>query len=134
MISLGTGILLSRVLDGLVLGEITAISLGLKLDLTRITLIGVISLATGAAVAQVGLVAFVGLVSPHLVRSLIRVNHSKLLLLSAMMGGLVLLTADVLSRYLIAPQELPVGVLTAVLGGGYLLWLMHSAKGRGGIQ
>lgn len=130
-ISLITGILLSKVLDGLVLGETTAVSLGLKLDLTRIALIGVISLATGAAVAQVGLVAFVGLVSPHLVRSLIRVNHSRLLLLSTMMGGLVLLAADVLSRYLIAPQELPVGVLTAVLGGGYLLWLMYSAKGRG---
>lgn len=134
LISLVTGILLSRVLDGLVLGEITAVSLGLKLDLTRIALIGVISLATGAAVAQVGLVAFVGLVSPHLVRSLIRVNHSRLLLLSAMMGGLVLLAADVLSRYLIAPQELPVGVLTALLGGGYLLWLMYGAKGRRGFQ
>lgn len=134
LISLGAGLALSKVLDGLVLGEITAASLGLKLQSTRIALIGVISLATGAAVAQVGLVAFVGLVSPHLVRSLVRVSHSKLILLSAMMGGVVLLSADVLSRWIISPQELPVGVLTAVLGGGYLLWLMYSRNQQGNLS
>lgn len=134
LISLAAGLLLSKVLDGLVLGELTAVSLGLNLNSTRFALIGVISLATGAAVAQVGLVAFVGLVSPHLVRSLVRVNHSKLILLSTMMGGSVLLSADVLSRWIIAPQELPVGILTAVLGGGYLLWLMYGADRQGNLS
>jgi iron complex transport system permease protein len=84
-----------------------------------------LALASGTAVAQTGLIAFVGLAAPHLVRSLVRAAHAWLLLLSSLMGGVLLMAADLLARALIAPQELPVGVLTAVLGGGYLLWLMH---------
>ncbi|WP_159916749.1 iron ABC transporter permease [Pantoea sp. 18069] len=116
---------LSRVLDGLALGEATALSLGLPLAPLRMLLIVVMALATGTAVAQTGLIAFVGLAAPHLVRSLVRAMHGWLLLLSAGMGAVLLLGADLLARWLIAPQELPVGVLTAVLGGTYLLWLMH---------
>jgi iron complex transport system permease protein len=71
------------------------------------------------------LVAFVGLAAPHLVRSVVKTTHGKLIVLSSLMGGVLLLLADMLARYLIAPQELPVGVLTAVLGGSYLLWLMR---------
>jgi iron complex transport system permease protein len=56
-----------------------------------------------------------------------------LILLSSLMGGVLLMAADTLARWLIAPQELPVGVLTAVLGGGYLLWLMHRSTRRGGV-
>jgi iron complex transport system permease protein len=88
-------------------------------------LVLVISLATGAAVAHIGLVAFVGLAAPHLVRSLVRCTHAWRLLLSALMGGALLLLADVMARVLLAPQELPVGVLTAVLGGAYLLWRVY---------
>ena len=91
----------------------------------RAALVAVMALATGAAVAQAGLIAFVGLVAPHLVRALVKPTHRWLLPLSALTGGVLLLAADVLARWLLAPQELPVGVLTAVLGGGYLLWLMH---------
>jgi iron complex transport system permease protein len=87
--------------------------------------VAVLALATGTAVAQTGLIAFVGLAAPHLVRSMVRTTHAWLVLLASLMGGVLLLAADVLARWLIAPQELPVGVLTAVLGGGYLLWLMH---------
>jgi iron complex transport system permease protein len=76
-------------------------------------------------VAQTGLIAFVGLAAPHLVRSVAKTTHGNLILLSSLMGGVLLMAADILARWLIAPQELPVGVLTAVLGGGYLLWLMH---------
>jgi iron complex transport system permease protein len=60
-----------------------------------------------------------------LVRSVVKTTHGKLIVLSSLMGGILLLSADILARSLIAPQELPVGVLTAVLGGGYLLWLMR---------
>ncbi len=116
---------LSPALDALSLGEATAASLGLPLPAMRMALIGVLGLATGAAVAQTGLVAFVGLAAPHLARSLVKVTHGRLSLLAAGMGGVLLLAADILARWLIAPQELPVGVLTAVLGGGYLLWLMQ---------
>jgi iron complex transport system permease protein len=114
-----------RVLDGLSLGEATARSLGLPLERARLLLIGVVALATGTAVAQTGLVAFVGLVAPHLVRALVAASYRRILWLSALMGGVLLSGADVLSRGILAPQELPIGVLTALFGGGYLLWLMH---------
>jgi iron complex transport system permease protein len=116
---------LSRVLDGLSLGEATAASLGLPLAPLRAALVAVLALATGTAVAQTGLIAFVGLAAPHLVRSVVKTTHGALVLLSALMGGVLLMLADTLARGLLAPQELPVGVLTAMLGGGYLLWLMH---------
>ncbi len=116
---------LSRVLDGLALGETTALSLGLPLVPLRAALVAILALATGTAVAQTGLIAFVGLAAPHLVRAIVKSTHNHLLLLSSLMGGLLLMVADLLARWLIAPQELPVGVMTAVLGGSYLLWLMH---------
>jgi iron complex transport system permease protein len=119
------GALLGRVLDGLSLGEATAHSLGLPLGSLRVALVALLALATGTAVAQTGLIAFVGLAAPHLVRSIIKTNHAQLMLLASLMGGALLMAADTLARWLIAPQELPVGVLTAVLGGGYLLWLMR---------
>jgi iron complex transport system permease protein len=116
---------LARVLDALTLGEDSARSLGLALPRLRLVLVAVLALATGLAVSQAGLVAFVGLVAPHLVRRAAPSPHGYTLLASAATGGALLLGADVLARTLIAPQELPVGVLTALLGGSYLLWLLH---------
>lgn len=116
---------LARVLDGLALGEETAASLGLPINSVRMVLIAVIALATATAVAQTGLIAFVGLAAPHVVRSIVKTTHDKSVLLSCLMGGVLLLLADILARSLVAPQELPVGVLTAILGGSYLLWLMQ---------
>lgn len=115
----------ARTLDALSLGEATARSLGVRLAAVRMLLIATLALATGAAVAQCGLIAFVGLVAPHLVRSWGPCTHRALLLLAPLAGGVLLLAADVLARWVIAPQELPVGVVTALLGGSYLLWLMH---------
>jgi iron complex transport system permease protein len=69
----------------------------------------------------------VGLAAPHLVRAVLKTTHARLVLLASLTGGVLLMGADTLARGLLAPQELPVGVLTAVLGGGYLLWRM----GRG---
>jgi iron complex transport system permease protein len=116
---------LSPALDALALGETTAASLGIALAPVRLALVAVIALATGAAVAHVGLVAFIGLMAPHLVRALAKPTHRWLLPLSALAGGALLLAADVLARWLFAPRELPVGVVTAVLGGAYLLALMQ---------
>ena len=123
--------MLSHVLDGLALGEATAQSLGLALPQMRAALVAVLALATGAAVAQTGLIAFVGLAAPHLVRSVVKTTHGRLIVLASLMGAVLLTAADILARGLIAPQELPVGVLTAVLGGSYLLWLMHRQTVRG---
>ena len=117
--------LLGRVLDGLSLGDATAQSLGLPLAPMRAALVVILALATGTAVAQTGLVAFVGLAAPHLVRAAVKATPGRLILLASLVGGVLLMSADTLARWLIAPQELPVGILTAVLGGGYLLWLMH---------
>ena len=124
-VCLAAAIAFSRALDALALGEATAASLGVPLGPVRLVLVAAMALATGAAVAQVGLIAFIGLVAPHLVRAAVKPTHGWLIALSALTGGVLLLAADVLARWLLAPQELPVGVLTAVLGGGYLLWLMH---------
>ncbi|MES2947541.1 MAG: iron ABC transporter permease [Pseudomonadota bacterium] len=122
--------LLARVLDGLSLGDATALSLGLAVAPMRAALVAVLALATGTAVAQTGLIAFVGLAAPHLVRSVVKTTHGHLILLASLVGGVLLMAADTLARWLIAPQELPVGVLTAVLGGGYLLWLMHRGPAK----
>ena len=119
----------ARALDALVLGEASASSLGLDLPRVRLLLVVLMAAATGTAVAQAGLVAFVGLVAPHIVRRLVVVTHGPLLALSAMAGAVLLLAADVAARSVIAPQELPVGLLTAVLGGLYLLVLLRQ-RGR----
>ncbi|MEY4074562.1 MAG: Hemin transport system permease protein HmuU [Pseudomonadota bacterium] len=120
----------SRVLDALYLGEDTARSLGMPLTSARWGLVAVMSLATGSAVAQMGLIAFIGLAAPHAIRSTVRATHAWLLILSALMGGVLLLASDILARLLWAPEELPVGVITSVLGGGYLLWrLQRSPQG-----
>ncbi|GAP35646.1 FecCD family ABC transporter permease [Piscinibacter sakaiensis] len=116
---------LARGLDALTLGEDSAASLGLDLGRTRLALVLMLSLATALAVSQAGLVAFVGLVAPHLVRRHAPGPHAWLLPASAAMGAVLLLGADVLSRAALAPQELPVGVVTGVLGGLYLFVLLR---------
>jgi iron complex transport system permease protein len=127
----------SPLLDGLALGEFTAHSLGLPVKSLRWVLLAVLALCTAAAVAQTGLIAFVGLAAPHLVRARVKGTHGKTLSLSCLMGAVLLGSADLLARGLLAPIELPVGVLTAILGGGYMLYLMRGmiskpAVGRGG--
>lgn len=119
---------LSRVLDALVLGEDGARSLGLEVSRWRAWMVATMALATGAAVAQAGLIAFVGLVAPHLVRRWVVGPHGVVLPASAATGAALLLAADVLARTVLAPRELPVGLLTAVLGGGYLLWLLRRMR------
>ena len=120
---------IARVLDALALGEDGATSLGLDVGRLRLAFVALLALATGLAVSQAGLVAFVGLVAPHIVRRTVTLAHGALLVASAATGGVLLLAADLVARTVVAPQELPVGVLTAVIGGGYLL---HLLQRRGG--
>lgn len=84
----------------------------------------------GAAVAAAGMIGFVGLMIPHLIRLLVGAEHRKLLPLSFIAGGLLMVVADTLARTLIAPSEMPVGVLTSVLGGPFFLWLLYQQLGR----
>ena len=115
----------ARGLNALALGEMTAASLGLPLVRFRLLYIILIALTTGAAVAQAGLIAFIGLAAPHIARGQISGNYRLLLPFAAAYGGGLLLFADVIARMLILPEELPVGIITAIVGGAYLLVLMH---------
>ncbi len=124
-------ITLSRGLDALTLGEDTAQSLGLSLPMLRLALLGVVSLGTAAAVGQVGVVGFVGLMAPHLVRETLAVNHRQLLIAAAMCGGTLLQAADLVSRWVIHPAELPVGAVTACVGGAYLIGLLWRRNRNG---
>ncbi len=125
LICLLVTLVISPVLDALSLGENTARTLGLPLDQLRLLLIGILALATGCAVAQTGLVAFVGLAAPHLVRKISGGRQRMQLLFSSIGGGILLLSSDLLARTLFAPIEIPVGIVTAVLGGLYLLFLLR---------
>lgn len=128
-IALPLAVAVARVLDALTLGEEAAASLGLRLARWRLALVALFAFATALAVAQAGLIAFVGLAAPHVVRRLAPSAHGFLLAASALAGAVLLGAADVAARALIAPQELPVGVITAVAGGAYLLWLL-AREGR----
>ena len=129
-VALPLAVRLARVLDALTLGDDSAASLGLPLARLRLVLVLLFALATGLAVSQAGLVGFVGLVAPHLVRRMAPGPHGHLLGASAAAGGVLLLAADVAARVVMAPQEMPVGVITAIVGGGYLMWLLSRRGAR----
>jgi iron complex transport system permease protein len=124
LICLVPAMLLSRGLDALTLGDDTAQSLGMSLPALRLTLLGVVSLGTATAVGQAGVVGFIGLLAPHLVRETVAVNHRQLLIAAPLCGGALLQAADLVSRWIIRPAELPVGAVTACIGGVYLMALL----------
>jgi iron complex transport system permease protein len=112
---------LSRPLDALSLGEQPAKALGLPLKLMSGAVVAAASLATAAAVAVAGVIGFVGLIAPHLARACVGARHRFLIPASGITGAILLLVADDLARTVAAPVELPVGVLTAILGGPFFL-------------
>ncbi|HUA92174.1 MAG TPA: iron ABC transporter permease [Terracidiphilus sp.] len=119
---------LARDLNTLALGEEYATHLGLHVQKTRIEVILIGSVLTAAAVALGGLISFVGLMVPHTMRILLGPDHVRLLPFTALAGAIFLLIADTVARTIIAPAELPVGVLTAVLGGPFFLYLLRKVK------
>ena len=123
-------ILLSRDLNLLMVSEEEARSLGVRVALTRNTLLLTTSLITGAAVAFSGTIAFVGLIAPHTLRLIIGADHRALVPLSAIGGGVFLLAADTLSRTVIEPAEVPVGVVTALVGAPFFVLLLTRNKAR----
>ncbi|MFD7879706.1 FecCD family ABC transporter permease [Streptomyces sp. NPDC059766] len=123
----------SRRLDLLALGERPARHLGVEVERLRIVLVLVIALLTAAAVSVCGIVGFVGLVVPHLLRMAAGPGHRFLVPGSALLGAFVLLAADLTARTLAAPAELPLGVLTALLGSPFFFWLLRrTRRGQGG--
>ncbi|WP_119315377.1 FecCD family ABC transporter permease [Calidithermus terrae] len=119
-----------RTLNALSLGEETARSLGLPLGRLKLFLIAVVTLLTAAAVAQAGIIGFVGLVAPHILRRLAGGDYRYLLPASALGGAVLMVYADLLARLLIAPAELPVGMVTTLLGGPFFLYLLWRERGR----
>ncbi len=114
----------ARALNVLLLGEQEAVLLGFRPERLKPWLIGLVALAVSAAVAMCGIIGFVGLVVPHLLRLRWGVDHRLLLPASALGGAALLDAADTFARTLAAPAELPVGVITALLGAPFFLWLL----------
>ncbi|MGW5680282.1 FecCD family ABC transporter permease, partial [Streptomyces sp. NPDC003860] len=115
----------ARRLNALAMGDETCAALGVDADRLRRELFVVCAAVTGAVVAVSGAIGFVGLMVPHAVRMLVGADHRKVLLLAPLMGAVLLVWVDVLSRVLLAPTELPVGVLTAVIGVPCFVVLMR---------
>jgi len=129
-IGLGLGVLiaLARPLNVLQFGEEQAQHLGLNVDRLKLVLIAAASLTTAAAVAFSGIIGFVGLMVPHVVRLVWGGDYRRLLPLSILLGAAVLLVADVAARVVLAPQEVPVGVITALAGAPFFLWLLNRSR------
>ncbi|WP_036533777.1 FecCD family ABC transporter permease [Oceanobacter kriegii] len=122
-----------RALNAMLLGEQVAGHLGLDVQRCKRWLLAAAALMVGAGVAVAGIIGFIGLVVPHLLRLIIGPDHRLLLPMSALAGGLLLLVADTLARNVIAPQDLPVGLLMALIGGPlFLSMLLHQVRGRMG--
>ncbi|WP_293915238.1 iron ABC transporter permease [Deinococcus sp.] len=121
----GALLLLARALNTLQLGDLTARSLGLPVERLRLLVIVLASLCTAGAVSYAGIIGFVGLVTPHLVRRLWGADFRLLLPVSALAGGTLLVLSDLLARTLTRPAELPVGVVTTLLGGPFFLYLLR---------
>ncbi|NUO42830.1 MAG: iron ABC transporter permease [Streptomyces sp.] len=122
----------ARRLDLLSLGERPARHLGVDVERLRVVLVLVIALLTAAAVSVAGIIGFVGLVVPHLLRMAAGPGHRFLVPGSALLGALVLLGADLAARTVAAPAELPLGVLTALLGSPFFFWLLRRTRRRQG--
>lgn len=125
-------VMLARRYDLLALGERTAAHLGLKVEKLRIGSICLVALLTGVAVAFTGIIMFVGLVIPHLVRMIIGPAHLSLLVASAVGGSALLVWADLLARTLVPGSDLPIGMLTSLIGGPFFFYLVRTTRSRSG--
>lgn len=128
-IALATGLGFRAQLDALLAGEDTAASLGVDVRRLRGAVFLLCALSTAALVALSGVIGFVGLMVPHVARALVGVRHGPLVIASALMGAALLLGGDLLSRVALAPQELPVGIVTAAAGGLFVLALVVRRPG-----
>jgi ferric hydroxamate transport system permease protein len=119
-----------RELDLLALDDDTPQVLGIRLARRRLALLGVSALLTAAAVSAVGVISFVGLVAPHIARAFVGSAHARVLPVAALVGGLIVIVADTIGRTVIAPAQLPAGLLTALLGTPYFVWLLWRSRTR----
>ena len=130
LLGIGVAVALARDLNLLMVSEDEARALGVRVGLTRNSLLLAASLITGTAVAFSGAIAFVGLIVPHALRLVIGADHRALIPLSALGGGVFMLAADTLARLVIAPAEVSVGIITALVGAPFFLALLIRNKAR----
>ncbi|MEE4858386.1 iron ABC transporter permease [Pseudomonas alliivorans] len=116
---------LGRALNALMAGDQTAVSLGLQVRNVRLLVFLIASLMTGVLVALCGSIGFVGLMVPHIARRLVGSEHRRLLPIATLLGALLMVWVDVVSRTLIAPEDLPIGISTALLGGLFFIFMMR---------
>ncbi len=123
----------ARALNALLLGEADAFHSGFDVERTKQAIVILVALGTGAAVALSGVIGFVGLIAPHVARSLVGPDHRRLLPAAACVGACLMLLADLAARTVVVPAELPIGVLTSGLGGPFFIWLLARRRiGWGG--
>ncbi|MCW4352616.1 iron ABC transporter permease [Hoyosella sp. YIM 151337] len=131
----GVVMLRSRDLNAMLVGDESAIALGVNVGFLRKLLLLAAALLTGATVAVAGGIGFVGLVIPHIARIIVGADHRRMLPVTVLGGACFLMLADLLSRTIAQPTEIPLGILTAVVGAPFFLWLMRrSSAVRGGIS
>ena len=121
-------LVMRRSVDVLSLGDDEAMSLGVNVGRVRLTLVAAATIGTAAAVSVVGLIAFVGLIVPHALRLLTGGSYRSLLPLSFLAGAGFLVLADAVARTLLAPAEVPVGVVTAFLGAPFFALILHTSR------
>lgn len=124
---------LSRSLNALLLGEADARHLGIEVERVKRVVVVLTALAVGATVAACGMIGFIGLVAPHLIRLLLGADHRYLLPGSALLGAVLLTLADLLARTVVAPAEIPIGIVTALVGAPFFLWLLLRQSHHGGL-
>jgi len=124
---------LARPLNAILIGEAEAGHLGYAIESVKRQAVILVALAVGAAVSLTGIIGFVGLVVPHILRLLAGADHRMLLPASALLGAVLLLVADLLARTLVLPAELPIGVITSAVGGPFFFWLLLRRKWTRGM-
>ncbi len=127
-VGLGTLFVLGRPLNVLQFGDEQALQMGLDVEKFKLVIVIAASLVAATAVAFSGIIAFVGLIVPHLVRILWGHDYRRLIPLATIGGGAVLLAADIIARTVMAPRDLPVGIVTSIAGAPFFLWLLRRAK------
>lgn len=119
-----------RIFNAMMMGDETSITLGIPLYLYRYLFLGMVAVITGVLVAACGIIGFVGLITPHIARSLVGTNHLRLIPIASLLGALFIIWADVLARILIENAELPIGIFTALVGAPFFIFIVVKNQKR----
>ncbi len=131
MIGFGGLLLSGHALNLMQFGDDQAQQMGLNVTRARTLILGAASLTTAAAVAFAGIIGFIGLIVPHIIRLWFGADYRRLIPLSLIGGASALLISDVIARVVLAPQEIPVGIITALVGAPFFLWVLRRSKNQG---